>query len=156
MAGIISERLKYPRCIKTSEPKIDQMKEMVKSFSSTMLGWNANKTDRELLRLLPRPLYRYENTRGDIIDGSVFAFVQGTDPESLLLLEATKTRDKSKWEYAFVRRTSGELEGRFKDEVVWHAERHPDNTDIRSTYRSLSRPIPPDVLESIKVKDKRP
>ena len=33
------------------------------------------------MRLLAQPIYRYENTKGDLIDGALFAFVLGTDPE---------------------------------------------------------------------------
>ena len=59
-----------------------------------MLGWKADSTDREELRLLPKPLYRYEPKAGPVIDGAVFAFVMGTDPESLLLIEAVKSGGK--------------------------------------------------------------
>jgi hypothetical protein len=44
------------------------------------------------LRLLPHPLYRYESTDPDVVDGALFAFVTsaGTDPEALLAIEARK------------------------------------------------------------------
>ncbi len=68
--------------------RLRQMKTLAGQFSSTMLGWRADKSDREVLRQLPQPLYRYDSKRSDVLDGAVFAFVQGTDPESLLLIEA--------------------------------------------------------------------
>ena len=45
------------------------------------------------LRLLPQPLYRYESTDPDVLDGALFTLVSsaGTDPEIILLLEARKT-----------------------------------------------------------------
>ena len=124
----------------TTVARLRQMKSLASQFSSTMLGWRSDSTDRELLRLLPQPLYRYESQRSDILDGGVFAFVQGTDPESLLLIEAFKKGDSFEWQYSFVRRTSGELEGRFKDSVVWHSDRYPANDDPNSTYVTLSHP----------------
>ena len=42
------------------------------------------------MRLLAQPIYRYENTKGDLIDGGLFVFVLGTDPEAFLLIEARR------------------------------------------------------------------
>ena len=44
------------------------------------------------MRLLTEPLYRYENTKGDLIDGGLFAFVVATDPDAFLLIEARRTK----------------------------------------------------------------
>ncbi|TXT19271.1 MAG: hypothetical protein FD138_4358 [Planctomycetota bacterium] len=130
----------------TPVARLRQMKSLASQFSSTMLGWKADKSDREPLRLLPQPLYRYESKRSDVLDGAVFAFVQGTDPESLLLLEAFRVGDRFEWQFAFARRTSGELEGRHKDQIVWHADRFPANDDPRSTHRVLARPLDANVF----------
>ncbi|MEK6257396.1 MAG: hypothetical protein AABP62_02155 [Planctomycetota bacterium] len=131
----------------TPAARLRQMKTLASQFSSTMLGWQAGKSDREVLRLLPQPLYRYDSKRSDVLDGAVFAFVQGTDPESLLLVEAFKVGNRFEWQFAFVRRTSGELEGRHKEAVVWHADRFPPSNDPRSTHRSLGRPLDLSVLK---------
>jgi len=52
-------------------------------------GWRATgMKDEGDLRLLPQPLYRYpENIEGPL-DGAIFAFVLGTDPELFVVLEA--------------------------------------------------------------------
>lgn len=101
--------------------------------------------------MLPRPLYRYELTddqvkSGPTIDGAVFAFVMGTDPESLLLLEAVREADGSKWRYAFARRTSGELDGRHRGKVVWTAARYPYERDERSAHFTYWTPLPAELL----------
>lgn len=132
--------------------RLRQMKSFAAQFSSTMLGWKADQSDRESLRLLPQPLYRYESKRSDVLDGAVFAFVQGTDPESLLLIEAFKVGNRFEWQYAFARRTSGELEGRHKDRIVWHADRFPANDDPRSIHRSLVRPLDVSILNDSALK----
>jgi hypothetical protein len=121
--------------------RLRQMKTLASQFSSTMLGWRADKSDREELRKLPQPLYRYESSHRNVLDGAVFAFVQGTDPETLLLIEAFKITGKFEWQFAFARRTSGELEGRHNDKIVWHADRYPANDDPHSSHRVLSSPI---------------
>ena len=39
-------------------------------------------------RLLSQPIYRYVNSEAPVVDGALFVFVQGTDPETFLLIEA--------------------------------------------------------------------
>ena len=136
--------------------RLRQMKTLATLFSSTMLGWRADKSDREELRMLPQPLYRYESKRSDVLDGAVFGFVQGTDPESLLLLEAFREANRFEWQFAFARRTSGELEGRHKSKIVWHADRFPANNNPKSTHRVLSRPLDSGLLEELKQKGATP
>jgi hypothetical protein len=41
-----------------------------------------------------------------VLDGAVFAFVQGTDPETLLMVEARKTGDAWQRQFAFARMNS--------------------------------------------------
>ncbi|HEX5444588.1 MAG TPA: hypothetical protein VFW87_12190 [Pirellulales bacterium] len=126
--------------------RLRQMKSLAEQFQSTLLGWKSDDTDREELRLLPRPLYRYEPRDESLIDGAVFAFVMGTDPESLLLIEAVKDGEASRWQYGFARRTSGELEGRHRGAVVWTAPRFPEERDPRKPHFSFGTPIPAELL----------
>jgi hypothetical protein len=133
----------------TPAQRLRQMKSLAEQFQSSMLGWKSDSTDREELRLLPRPLYRYESKDVAVFDGAVFAFVMGTDPESLLLIEAVNKGGEKAWEFAFARRTSGELEGRHKDQVVWHADRYPPNNDPSKPHFSIGAPIPPELLPTL-------
>ncbi len=136
----------------TPAQRLRQMKTLSEQFQSSMLGWKADSTDREELRLLPRPLYRYEPKEGPVLDGAVFAFVMGTDPESLLLIEAVQGEEadgeagSATWQFAFARRTSGELEGRHQDKIVWHADRFPGTHEPTQTQFSVGQPIPLDLL----------
>jgi hypothetical protein len=128
------------------------MKSLAEQFQALMLGWDLKDGSREELRLLPRPLYRYEASKEkDAQDGAVFAFVTGTDPEALLLLETTKGAEPS-WQFAFVRRTTAALEGRHGEKVVWTADPRPDGSDPEKPHFALSTPIPPSLLPS---KDQR-
>ena len=65
-------------------------------------------------RLLPQPVFRSPMSQED--DMAVFVFVQGTDPECTLLLEAT--RDKQ-WRYALVRQTKWGLKAELDGKPVW-------------------------------------
>lgn len=73
------------------------------------------------LRLLSRPLYRYEKPEGDLVDGALFAFVSdaGTDPEIALVLEAVKEEKKETWRYRPVRFCISSLYVQYQDEEVW-------------------------------------
>jgi hypothetical protein len=128
--------------------RLRQIKALAGRFEATMLGWRADLTDRQELRRLPRPLYRYENEKpaptadgGEVIDGAVIAFVMGTDPEVLLLIEAVRAGDVSRWEYAFVRRTSGALAGRLDGKEVWTAPGFPNGGDPKGVNRSVKIPL---------------
>jgi hypothetical protein len=132
--------------------RLRQMKALAERFQATLLGWKRDNSDREELRLLTRPLYRYDPKEGSVIDGAVFAFAMGTDPEVLLLIEAVKDGEKAKWQYAFARRTSGELEGRIGDQIVWQAARFPTQNDSRLPHFTRGTPLPPGLEEATKTK----
>ena len=116
----------------TPVARLREMKVMAERFEGTMTGWNAADTDNETLRLLPRPIYRYETSpKSDAkdlpLDGALFAFAMGTDPEIVLVLEAVGVGDSASWEYACVRATSGGLEMRLDDSIVWTAAKFPES-----------------------------
>ena len=129
--------------------RLRQMKSLAERFAVTLTGWQANPT-REELRLLPRSLYRYELTASgqshpDLHDGALFAFVQGTDPEALLLLEAVSAADagdgRARWEYAFARATSGGLEARLDGKQVWQVEELADDNAMTNPQVVIRRTL---------------
>ena len=74
--------------------------------------------ERTKLRLLPKPLYRYTDS-ADVVDGALFGLVISTDPEALLMVEAHKTDDGSRWHYALARMTVYALSASLDDKEVW-------------------------------------
>jgi len=135
-----------PQPADTAAERLRQMKTLSKHFGSTLLGWKEDNSDREALRLLATPLYRHKSKAPDLLDGVVFAFVQGTDPETLLLLEAARVGDRYEWQYGFARQTHGALDGRYRGKVVWTAERDSGG-NASGCFASPSKPIPADVKE---------
>jgi len=87
------------------------------------------KTDREgisrELRLLTQPIYRYPAGHPSVLDGAIFVFVQGTDPEVFLLIESRKTRDEWEWQYAFARMNSVQFVAKLNEQTVWSVETWP-------------------------------
>jgi hypothetical protein len=135
---------KAPSPAKTAPERLRQMKAIAERMKATMTGWQADNSDQEVLRLLPRPLYRYElkNAKDpdpNLLDGALFAYVLGTDPEVVLVLEAIGTAEKAEWKYAFARATSGGLEVKLDDAVVWTAGKHPPNRNPKLPHFSMQR-----------------
>jgi hypothetical protein len=130
----------------TPAARLRQMKVLADRFKVTMTGWKPDRSDREELRLLPKPLYRAELSeppRADPgwIDGGVFAFVQGTDPEAILVLEVVRQNGRPRWQYAFARATSASLEARLDKTVVWAVEFLVGAATSRKPQMTLSRPV---------------
>ena len=72
------------------------------------------------LRLLPRAIFRYKSTDPQVLDGAIFAFVRGTDPELLLLIEARRTDAGVVWHFAPARMNSIEFRLLHKSREVWN------------------------------------
>jgi hypothetical protein len=135
-----------PEPAETAAARLRQIKALAERFKGTMTGWKGDNSDREELRLLPRPLYRYDlkdskEADPNLVDGALFGFVMGTDPEIVMVLEAVKRDGRSQWQYAFARATSGGLEARLDGKVVWVAEKYPANLRPFSPQVTLGRPL---------------
>jgi hypothetical protein len=63
-------------------------------------------------RLLTQPIDRYQSAADKIVDGAIFAFANGTNPEIGVVFES----DEERWLYGILRMTSAEssvtLDGR--------------------------------------------
>jgi hypothetical protein len=133
---------KAPKPAKTPAERLRQMKAIAEGYKATMTGWAADNSDQEALRLLPRPLYRYplkaDGERDpELLEGALFAYTLGTDPEVVLVLEAIGTAEKADWQCSFVRATSGGLEVRRGGEVVWSAPKHPANRNPKLPHFAM-------------------
>jgi hypothetical protein len=122
------------------------MNSLSEGFKVTMLGLKADQSDREEMRLLPKPIYRYklddgQTVHSDLIDGAIFAFVQGTDPEAVLLIKAIRHGDRTDWQYAFARATAAGLEARLGPSVVWTAPRNYGSRDPKHPDIYFGRPL---------------
>lgn len=103
----------------TEGRRAQQMRDIARRFAADFVHPGKG---RNVLRLLTQPVYRYEKLTNEIVDGALFAFVQGTDPEVLLLIEAEKTAEGTRWRYAASRMNMLELHLTLDDKEVWSAE----------------------------------
>jgi hypothetical protein len=133
--------------------RLRQMKSLGARFGGYTVDWRKQRWE---LRLLPQPLYRYENPQEDVIDGALLALVTdaGTDPEILLLLEATTDR----WHYALARFTDSsyyvELDKKQVFSAVrgtpeWSQNYNPDRTYYSVQKRYLTAEDLGDVQEEM-------
>src|SRR5262245_19751437 len=123
--------------------RLAQMRTLGREFTANSI----DRDNREWeLRLLAQPLYRYElQDHPELIDGAILAFVQGTDPEILLILEACRDGDKSYWQYALARFSDFRLFVKYTGAEVWSV---PNSTfgDSKAPYfvRDVATRPPPE------------
>ncbi|MCO8124217.1 hypothetical protein NHH03_20915 [Stieleria sp. TO1_6] len=89
------------------------------------------------LRLLSRPLYRYQSSDDQVIDGAVYGFVDATDPEMLLVIEARQSEGKTAWYYSPARSRHDPIRIYLNNEIVWDVPRlAPPWEQIRDPSRT--------------------
>lgn len=90
------------------------------------------------LRLLATPLHRYGDEGSEILDGAIFAFAHGTDPELFVMFEArsgkTESGDDRSWMYALAPMSSYALDVRDQGQVVWSLEQRRGPQDPRKPF----------------------
>lgn len=118
-----------------------QMRQLARQFTAGSIDHNDGKWE---LRLLAQPLHRYKiDTPGDVLDGALFALVQGTDPEALLLIEARRDGNGTAWHYALARFSDYELHASHNNVPVWNVPRgNPSRTDPHYYFTAEKRQPP--------------
>ncbi len=132
-AGVIWNHLKVAPPDVEARRRIRQMKGLARSVMTQAV----TREETRKLRLLPNPLFRYKSASGNVVDGAMFAFVTGTDPEVLLLLEARAEGNGLKWYSACARQTSYELSAKLPDGSTWMVPKLDDPSDRTGTFVSL-------------------
>ncbi|MFK8112815.1 MAG: hypothetical protein AB8B91_11465 [Rubripirellula sp.] len=116
----------------TPTARLTQMRLLAKQFDVEMT--DKDGTVRRL-RLLNQPLYRYKLAKADSGDGALFAFANGTDPETLLLIESKKQT----WQYAFTRLNATAMKASRSKSTAWEVPPLSSQQAYRSheTYRKF-------------------
>lgn len=102
---------------KTRAGRLRQMRALAKEFQ-VEVQLNAG-SDFTPLRLLTQPLTRYPDDVPDGLDGALMAFVLTTDPDAVLVIEATAGEGVPAWQYAFGRMSGRGLRARYRGKTVW-------------------------------------
>jgi hypothetical protein len=123
-----------PAPLDTRALRLRQMKLLANRFTADKTTRDGIERD---LRRLPQPIYRYDGDHADVIDAALFAFVEGTDPDVLLLLEARSSTEGPRWTYAFARMNSVGLRGYDQGEQVWEAQRFDVGSEAGDIYQAF-------------------
>jgi hypothetical protein len=117
----------------SANARLRQMRSIADRFTAAV-DTDSAFANPEQLRLLTTPIYRYSATAQGILDGALFAFAQGTNPEILLLIEADATVPTAKvWRYGFARMSCFFLRVHQGGQLVWNADREPVPTPDRGS-----------------------
>jgi len=105
---------------KSSRKRAAQMRILAGEFAPELTDKRViDEGTRQQLRLLEKPIYQYGADSGGLVEGALFAFVVGTDPEVLLLLEVREIEGKALWHYALARMNRDAMRVRHRDREVW-------------------------------------
>jgi hypothetical protein len=104
--------------------RLRQMKALARRFEAREFWAGRYNT----LRLLTQPIDRYADPASGAVDGTIFTYANGTNPELLLLVEARREGDApAKWCYAAAPLAKAALYLKLGSEEVWTA---PIKTDV--------------------------
>ncbi|HET6880600.1 MAG TPA: hypothetical protein VFI31_10620 [Pirellulales bacterium] len=106
----MSELKEAPAPANTLKARQSQMRELARRFTAEeKLG-----SESISLRLLAQPIDRYDDKMAGILDGAVFVFANGTNPEMGLLLECSEKQ----WSFGTFRLASAALFAQFDGESI--------------------------------------
>lgn len=111
-----------PAPASTAAQRLLQMRRLSRDFSATKKERDGSQQE---LRLLAQPIYRYAAPHDQVQDGGLFVFVQGTDPDVFVLIEARGAADAAQWQFAPVRMNGVGFSLRHHDREVWSVEVMP-------------------------------
>lgn len=122
--------------------RLRQMRQLAQLFTADLEDYDR---DNYRLRLMPQPLYRYESTDPEVLDGALFSYTYTTDPDLLVVIEARKSNDRFQWMFGLARMNVGEVKVTYRDRQVFHAKRletysHP--TGSYTIFQGLTLPTP--------------
>ncbi len=93
------------------------------------------------LRLLPTPISRYGESGTKLLDGALFAFVLGTDPEVFLFLEARPGKESPEWQYALAPMTIFAVKSSYQGKAVWELpNRDPSSEPSKPFFSKAYEP----------------
>jgi hypothetical protein len=98
-----------------------QMKLLAQNFTAYTMFRDGVCTD---LRRLDRPLHSYRDEEAGILEGGLFAFANGTNPELLLFIEARQGKGKASkpaWQFGVGRASYGQLHAEYEGKEVYLA-----------------------------------
>jgi hypothetical protein len=112
--------------------RLTQLKGLAERFTLTEQYFD----ESFVLRLLPRPVYRYQDDEAGLIDGALFNFAHGTNPEIFAVIECRKEASGSVWSYGFLPLAGAGVTAQLDGTTVWTKEptRESKAQELYSTW----------------------
>jgi hypothetical protein len=134
-----------PRPAEDEAKRLRQMRDMARRFRAFEFFDPIGQTrmERYELRLLPQPVHRYADPKSGLLDGAIFFFAYGTNPEIALLIEARREgKDESgpSWTCGLARIAGAELHVELDHGEVWQQPR-VRRPGLRDPYGIIVRPM---------------
>jgi hypothetical protein len=106
-----------------SERSVARKQEMSKIAERFTAVEFYNDEGRRQLRLLARPIAQYQDEKNGVLDGALFVFANGTNPEVLLVLEARADKEgKRAWHYGLGRLGGARMDVELDGKLVWEVQ----------------------------------
>jgi hypothetical protein len=125
------------RVLDRADPPADSRARRLTQMKNLRRRFTAHETTpvegRIELRPLNSPLHRYADPENGVIDGAIFAFTNGTNPEVLLTLEAHSKDGSFTWQYSLAQMTGAVVFAEFDDQPIWTRD-EADPPAIRDSY----------------------
>jgi hypothetical protein len=99
--------------------RLRQMKQLAQEFSIHAIKTAPDYDEGSIwrFRMMAQPIYRYPEAAA--VDGAIFAYAQGTDPEAFLLLESREVEKVGRWHFGFAPACVWELHAHRGEREVW-------------------------------------
>jgi len=132
-----------PKPAESAAERLRQMKSLAGKFTATYTPIPRDSKPFDL-RLLIQPLSRFElNDDAKSLDGALFAFANGTDPQGLLMFEARRSGEGHRYFYAFAKIATGAVNARYGEKEIFTSEKYDFSQDPKQTFLLLPKqPVP--------------
>lgn len=111
--------------------RLAQMRQLLRRFTASE---SAVIEGRIELRPIANALHRYDDVTLQVMDGAIFAFANGTNPEVFVLLEAHAVSGASAtWKYSLAQMTGGSVAVNLDGVEVWSCK-EADPPAVRPNY----------------------
>jgi hypothetical protein len=129
---------KAPKAASTAAARQRQTRELLKRFAAC--EYLGDEPTQYELRLLPQPIHRYADPPAGLVDGAIFVYAYGTNPEIVLVLEAQSVAGaRPVWQYGCARMTTASPEVTLDGKPIWTLPKATQTPDAAYTCGWLRR-----------------
>lgn len=132
-AGLVRQAVpESPEPPETAALRLSQGRQIRQRFTAHETEGTDGRVE---LRPLSNPLYRYKDEMTGVVDGMIFAYANGTNPEVLLILEVVRNQAGGTvgWTYGFAQMTGAKVHVSLDAREVW-TQKEADPPAIRESY----------------------